>query len=144
MPWLYANKILRALVLKKISLLGHSRQVKTKLAPKLSRHRKIQYSHFQRRQLWQNLYGIVNSEISGQRVANIYSVVSEVGALAYFEFILRNIVFCRFPSLLHIQYSTSMHERWIQLQRAVNWWSTTKSSYFGVFNLYQQLFEHVS
>jgi len=86
----------------------------------------------------------MNSEISGQLVTNICSVVSEVEALAYVEFKLRKIVFCRFPSLLLIQYSTSMHERWIQLQWAVNWWSTAKSSYFGFFNLYQQLFEHVS
>jgi len=53
----------------------------------------------------------VNSEISSQLVANIYSVVSEVGALAYFEFNLRKVLFCRFPTLFLIQYSTSMHER---------------------------------
>ena len=37
--------------------------------------------------------GIVNSEISSQLVANIYSVVSEVRASAYFEFKLRKMFF---------------------------------------------------
>jgi len=66
----------------------------------------------------------VNSEISSQLVANICGVVSELGALAYFELKLRKIVFCRFPTLFLFQYSASMQERWIQLQWAVNWWST--------------------
>jgi len=110
MPWLYVNKFLGTLVLKKTSLMWHSRQVKTKADPKLSRHRKMQYSHLQRQTVSTNFNGVVNSEISSQLVANIYSVVSELGALAFFEFKLRKIVFCRFLTLFVIQYSTSMHE----------------------------------
>jgi len=64
-----------------------------------------------------NFYGIVKSEISGQLIANIYSVVSELEAQAYFDLKLRKIVFCRFPTL--IQCSISMHGRWTQMQWAV-------------------------
>jgi len=121
----------------------HSWQVKTKVAPKLSRHRKIQYSHSRRLTVSTKFYGIINTEISSQLVANIYIVVSEVGTLVYFEFKLWKMFFCRFPTLFLIQYSISMHERWIQMQWAVNWWSTAKSSYFGLFSFYQQLCRHV-
>jgi len=73
-----------------------------------------------------------------------YSVVSQVGALAYFEFKLRKIVFCRFPTLFLTKYSSSMHERWIQLQWVVNWCSAANKSYFGLYNFYQQLCGNVS
>jgi len=102
------------------TLIRHSRQVKTKVGPKLSRHRKIQYSHSQ------------SLTVSTKILRHLeYKVVSEVGALTYFEFKLRKIVVCRFLTLFLIHYLTSMHERWIQLQWAVNWWSTAKSSYLG-------------
>ena len=52
----------------------------------------------------------MNSEISSQLITNIYSAVSELETLAYFEYKLRTIVFRRFLTLLVIQYLTSMHD----------------------------------
>ena len=58
----------------------HWRREKTKVGPKLSRHWKMQYCHSQRLTLSTKFYDIMNSEIRSQLVANIHSVVSELGA----------------------------------------------------------------
>jgi len=122
----------------------HSRKVKTKVDPKLSRHRKNAILSLSETDIFDKIFMASRMVKLAANSLQTSRLVSEVGASVYFEFKLRKIDFSRFPTLFLIQYSTSMHERWIQLQWVVNWWSTAKSSYFGHSNFYQQLRGHIS
>ena len=65
---------------------------KAKVDPKLCRHRTLQYS--QRLAVSAKFYGVVNREISIQLIANIFAEWFQMGAVAYFEFKIHEIVSC--------------------------------------------------